>query len=147
MKYYAYEEFRNDTNTLIKKVRDFHPEALLAIARGGLTLAHAMAEGLDIREVQSIQTELYDKTCKRDTITIFDTCVFENRARILVIDDIADSGETLEAIMKHLVKKYPQIEFKSATLFYKTTSIYEPNFWVKEADYWIDFFWERDFIL
>ncbi|DAB29650.1 MAG TPA: nicotinate phosphoribosyltransferase [Sulfurimonas sp. UBA12504] len=147
MKYYAYEEFRNDTNTLIKKVRDFHPEALLAIARGGLTLAHAMAEGLDIREVQSIQTELYDKTCKRDTITIFDTCVFENRARILVIDDIADSGETLEAIMKHLVKKYPQIEFKSATLFYKTTSIYEPNFWVKEADDWIDFFWERDFIL
>ncbi|MDD5202040.1 MAG: phosphoribosyltransferase family protein [Sulfurimonas sp.] len=145
MKYYAYEEFKNDTNTLIKKVRDFHPEAILAIARGGLTLAHVMAEGLDIREVQSVRTELYDKTSKRDTITIFDSCVFENKFRILVVDDIADSGETLEAIMKHLVKKYPQIEFKSATLFYKTTSIYEPNFWVKEADDWIDFFWERDF--
>jgi xanthine phosphoribosyltransferase len=145
MKYYAYEEFRNDTNTLIKKVRDFHPEAILAIARGGLTLAHVMAEGLDIREVQSVRTELYDKTSKRDTITIFDSCVFENKFRILVVDDIADSGETLEAIMKHLVKKYPQIEFKSATLFYKTTSIYEPHFWVKEADDWIDFFWERDF--
>lgn len=145
MKYYAYEEFKNDTNTLKNKVRDFSPEALLAIARGGLTLSHALAEGLNIREVQSIRTELYDKTCKRDLITIFDTCVFEKKSRILVVDDIADSGETLEAIMKHLAQKYPAIEFKSATLFYKTTSIYEPHFWVQEANDWIDFFWERDF--
>jgi xanthine phosphoribosyltransferase len=145
MKYYAYEEFKNDTNTLISKVKGFQAEAILAIARGGLTLSHAMAEGLDIREVQSIRTELYDKTCKRDSITVFDSCEFKSVKRVLVVDDIADSGETLEVIMKHLQEKYSEIEFKSCTLFYKTTSIYEPHFWVNEANDWIDFFWERDF--
>ncbi len=145
MKYYPYQDFKIDTNLLIKKVTEFNPQTILGIARGGLTLAHAMAEGLDIREVQTLRTELYDKSCKRDSLTVFDTCSFGDVQRVLVVDDIADSGETLDAIMKHLEEKYKNIEFKSATLFYKETSIYEPHFWVKDADNWIDFFWESDF--
>ena len=145
MKYYAYENFKNDTNRLIKKVEEFKPQTIVGIARGGLTLAHCMAEGLDIREVQTLRTELYDSTCKRDELTIFDTCALNSVKRVLVVDDIADSGETFEAIMKHLKEKYSEVEFKSAALFYKKTSIYEPDFWVNEADEWIDFFWERDY--
>ncbi len=145
MKYYPYHDFKIDTNKLIKEVKIFNPQAIVGIARGGLTLAHAMAEGLDIREVQTLRTELYDKSSKRNTLSIFDNCSFNNIERILVVDDIADSGETLEAIMKHLMKKHKTIEFKSATLFYKETSIYQPHFWINDADDWIDFFWERDF--
>ena len=145
MKYYSYEDFKIDTNTLIKQVKEFNPQMIVGIARGGLTLAHSMAEGLDIREVQTLRTELYDKSCKRDALTIFDTCSFKDVKTVLVVDDIADSGETLDAIMKHLQEKYNDIEFKSATLFYKETSIYKPNFWVNDANDWIDFFWERDF--
>ena len=145
MKYYAYENFRDDTNKLIEKVSSFKPQTILGIARGGLTLAHSMAEGLDIREVQTLRTELYDKTCKRDELSIFGTCQFEETQRVLVVDDIADSGETLDAIMKHLTVKYPTIKFKSATLFYKESSVYEPHYWVNVADDWIDFFWERDY--
>ena len=145
MKYYAYEEFKNDTIALIEKVKEFEPEVLLGIARGGLTLVHAMAEGMEIREVQSIRTELYDNANKREEITVFDTCLFGNIRRVLVVDDIADSGETLAVIMKYLDEKYPQIEFKAATLFYKSTSCYEPHFWMNEANDWIEFFWERDF--
>jgi xanthine phosphoribosyltransferase len=145
MKYYAYENFKKDTNKLIQKVQKFEPELIVGIARGGLTLAHAMAEGLDVRELQTLRTELYDKTCKRDELSVFETCVFDAKKRVLVVDDISDSGETLAAIMKHLQGKYREIEFVSATLFYKKTSIYEPDFWINEADDWIDFFWERDF--
>ena len=145
MKYYTYEKFKNDTNLLIKEVGEFNPQTIVGIARGGLTLAHCMAEGLNIREVQTLRTELYDSTCKRDEMSIFDTCAFNNVQRILVADDIADSGETFEAIMKHLKDKYKNIEFKSCALFYKKTSVYEPDFWINEADDWIDFFWERDF--
>ena len=145
MKYYAYEDFKKDTNSLIQEVEAFKPSLIVGIARGGLTLAHAMAEGLKIREVQTLRTELYDGTCKRDALSVFDTCLFEDKENILVVDDIADSGETLEAIMAHLENKHPHIEFKSATLFYKKSSLYEPHFWINEADDWIDFFWERDF--
>ena len=119
---------------------------MIAIARGGLTLSHTMAEGLDIRQVQSIRTELYDKSKKRDSLDIFDTCKLQNVNRVLVVDDIADSGDTLKAVMEYLSDKYKDIEFRSATLFYKRTSVYEPHFWINEATEWIDFFWERDFI-
>jgi xanthine phosphoribosyltransferase len=125
--------------------KEFKPQVIVGIARGGLTLAHAMAEGMDIREVQTIRTELYDKTCKRELLSIFGECSFSDISRVLVVDDIADSGDTLKAVMKHLRAEYNQIEFKVATLFYKKTSLYEPDFWVNEANEWIDFFWERDF--
>ncbi len=145
MKYYPYENFKNDTKRLIDKTREFNPHAIVAIARGGLTLAHAMAEGLGIREVQTLRTELYDKANKRDCLTIFGECSFDDLKRILVVDDISDSGKTLKEVMKFLAGGNNSVEFKSATLFYKKTSIYEPHFWVNEADDWIDFFWESDF--
>ena len=145
MKYYSYEDFRNDTKNLIGKLEEFEPEVIVGIARGGLTLAHSMAEGLNIRDVQSIRTELYDDSDKRDTITIFGGCEFKNKKRVLVVDDISDSGDTLKAVMQYLLENNTNIEFKTATLFYKKTSVYEPNIWINEADDWIDFFWERDF--
>lgn len=145
MKYYPYEEFKTDTNNLIKQVNDFKPESILGIARGGLTLAHAISEGLGLRDVQTIRTELYDEKDKRESISIFGECDFKDIKRVLVVDDIADSGQTLNFILDVLVKQNPDIEFKTATLFYKKTSIYEPHFWINEANDWIDFFWERDF--
>ncbi|MBW6487742.1 phosphoribosyltransferase family protein [Sulfurimonas sp.] len=146
MKYYSYENFKNDTKILIDKVRDSNFEAIVAVARGGLTLSHAISESLEIRQVQSIRTELYDKSKKRENITIFGACEFKNIKRVLVVDDISDSGDTLSAVMNSLNEEFKDIEFKSATLFYKKTSIYEPDFWINEAEGWIDFFWERDFL-
>jgi xanthine phosphoribosyltransferase len=145
MKYYRYEDFRADTNKLITMVKSFEPHAIVAIARGGLTLGHTMAEALNIREVQTLRTELYDNTSKRDSISIFGQCRFIEKKRVLVVDDISDSGETLKEIMHFLKEENKGVEFRSATLFYKETSIYEPNYWINKADEWIDFFWERDF--
>jgi len=144
--YYSYENFKQDTNILLKEVRTFEPQAIVGIARGGLTLSHAIAEGMNIREVQTIRTELYDESCKRDELTLFGACDFIEKRRVLVVDDISDSGETLAVIMKYLEQKFPDIEFKSATLFYKTTSKHKPHFWVNEAKNWIEFFWEKDFL-
>ena len=144
--YYSYENFKHDTSLLIKKVNSFEPEAIVGIARGGLTLSHCVAEGLNIREVQTIRTELYDVTCKREKISLFGNCDFQNVKRVIVLDDIADSGETLKEIMSYLESSFNGIEFKSATLFYKQTSMYEPHFWVNEAHNWIEFFWEKDFL-
>ncbi len=145
MIYYAYENFKNDTCKLIDKVRSFDPEVIVALARGGLTLAHAMAEGLNIRAVESIRTELYDDDKKRDAICIYGECNLVNKKRVLVVDDIADSGDTLEAVMKKLHADNPDTEFKTATLFYKRTSVHQPDFTVNEAQDWIEFFWEKDF--
>lgn len=143
--YYSYDEFKEDTHKLLKMTRGFQAEAIVGIARGGLTLAHTLAEGLSLRDVQTLRTELYDKSEKRESLTLFGSCEFGDKRRVLVVDDIADSGETLSQVMRHLKQSYPNIEFQSATLFYKKTSTYEPHFWVNEAKEWIDFFWEADF--
>jgi xanthine phosphoribosyltransferase len=145
MKHYPYDNFKNDTNSLISKVQTFKPDAILGIARGGLTLAHAMAEGLNIRDVQTISTELYDHQQKRKFITVYGECSFKKAKKVLVVDDIADSGETLQVVMEYIKSQNPDTEFKSATLFYKKTSVYEPHFWINEAVEWIEFFWESDF--
>ena len=145
--YYSYAAFSKDTQELIQKVKPFEAQTILAIARGGLTLSHAMAEGLNIRDVQSIRTELYDKESKRCALTLFGECAFNNSVkRVLVVDDIADSGETLAFIMEYLKNEFPAVKFKSSTLFYKKSSVYEPDVWINEATAWIEFFWEKDFI-
>ncbi|WP_304544610.1 phosphoribosyltransferase [Sulfurimonas microaerophilic] len=143
--YYTYEEFRTDTKALLKQVETQKPDGIVAISRGGLTLGHCLAEGLDLRDVQTIRTELYDDTTKRDAIKLFGECKFEQHKKVLVVDDISDSGETLKFVMEYLQNNFENIEFISATLFYKHTSKYEPTFWIKEAKMWIDFFWEADY--
>lgn len=143
--YYGYENFKKDTNILKTNVAAFEPEAIVAIARGGLTLAHALAEGLGIRDVQTLRTELYDASVKRSEIALFGSCDFSTKRRVLVVDDIADSGETLKVVMEYLEQNYKDVAFQAATLFYKRSSVYEPHFWVNEAEAWIDFFWEADF--
>ena len=145
MKYYSYENFKTDTNTLISHLKDSNFDSIIGIARGGLTLSHAVAEGLEIRDVQSIRTELYDSTCRRDKLSLFGKCKLNKDTKVLVLDDISDSGETLNVIMNELKNNFKSVEFVSATLFYKKTSIYEPDIWINEAKQWIDFFWERDF--
>jgi len=144
--YYAYENFKQDTKQLLQLLETFQADAIVGIARGGLTLSHAVAEALNIRNVEIIRTELYDQKNKRNSISIFGSCSFKEAKKVLVLDDIADSGETLKTIMEYLEENHREIEFKSATLFYKKSSIYKPHFWVNEANCWIEFFWEKDFL-
>ena len=58
---------------------------------------------------------------------------------MLIADDIIDSGETMKNILDILKDKFPNIEFKVASLFYKKTAIIQPDFIEKEATQWIDF--------
>ena len=145
MKYYAYEEFKQDTNELVKRIDSKSYDAIIGIARGGLILAHALSEALEIRNVQTLRTELYDSSVKRDNFLLHDYTSLQDLKNVLVVDDIADSGETLKKVMSHLEEKNPTISFDAITIFYKKSSVYEPTYWQKEATEWIDFFWESDF--
>jgi xanthine phosphoribosyltransferase len=142
--YYSYDLFKNDTQILVDKCRDFEPEILLAIARGGITLSHLMAQALDIRNLFTLNSIHYEKEQKLDTFNIFNIPDLSNAKKVLIIDDIIDSGETMKEILFILNEKFPNVEFKIATLFYKNTALIKPDFCVREANEWIDFFWEVD---
>ena len=142
--YYSYELFVKDTQVLVDKCRDFEPEILLAVARGGLTLSHLMAQAMDMRNLYTLNSIHYEGELKLDTFNIFNIPDVSHAKKVLIVDDIVDSGETMREILKVLSEKFPNVEFKLATLFYKNTAVLRPNYSVREANEWIDFFWEID---
>ncbi len=142
--YYSYDLFVQDSQFLVNLCRTYNADVLLAVARGGLTLSHLMAQALDIRNLFTLNSIHYEGEQKLDTFNIFNIPDLSNAKKVLIIDDIIDSGETMKEILIILNDKYPNIEFKIATLFYKSTALIKPDFSVREANEWIDFFWEVD---
>lgn len=142
--YYSYDLFKEDTQKLVDQCRDYEPDILLAVARGGLTLSHLMAQALDMRNLYTLNSIHYEGELKLDTFNIFNIPDVSHAKKVLVIDDIVDSGETMQEILRILGEKFPDVEFKLATLFYKKTAVLQPDYTVREANQWIDFFWETD---
>lgn len=142
--YYRYEEFLEDTKALAGKIEEFKPDTLLAVARGGLTLGHFIAQIMDTRRLFALNSVHYNLNKKLNTLEIFNIPDLKSAKRVVVIDDIVDSGETLQAVLRLLKQKYPNCDFKLATIFYKPSAVIEADYALKVADKWIDFFWEVD---
>ncbi|MEA1913896.1 MAG: phosphoribosyltransferase family protein [Campylobacterota bacterium] len=144
--YYGYDEFVVDTKILLKQIQSYNPEALIPVARGGMALGQLLGEAMDTREVYCINSIHYEGTVKLDTCKIFNVPNLSRVSKVVIIDDIIDSGESMVDILKKLKRLYPHCEFKVATIFYKPTALIQPDFTVKEAHDWIDFFWEVDLL-
>lgn len=144
--YYGYDEFVADAKDLLDQIEVYEPDALVAVARGGMALAQLIGEAMDTREVYSVNSILYEDTVKLDHAKVFNIPNLENRKKVVLIDDIVDSGESMIHIIAKLSKLYPDCEFKIATIFYKKTAAIQPDFTVKEANHWIEFFWEVDLL-
>jgi len=139
MRYYSYEEMKMDLEKLyIKK-----PDAIVAIIRGGMTLAHHIAEMFDIKAVFTINASSYDKTKKLSTPKVYNIPNLKNYQNILIVDDISDSGETFIEVIKKLKEIYPAKNFESIAIFYKPTSKFKPTYYFHETNEWIEFFWEK----
>ena len=142
-RYYPYEDFLADTKDLTEKI-DWKFDSIIAIARGGLSLGHLLGEHFDLREVYSINTIGYEDTVKLESVKVFNIPALSEAKNVLIVDDIVDSGDTLIEVLKVLHKAYPTVNFKTASLFYKKSARIAPNWYVQEADRWIEFFWSVD---
>lgn len=146
MIYYSYENFRADICTLSDKCEAFNADTIVAIARGGMTVGHALSMALKIRNLQSIRCESYDDSTQREVLSVNGECDFTQSKRVLIVDDIVDSGTTLHTLIPILQKRYPDILFATASIFTKSTALIQPNYSLHETHDWIDFFWEKDFL-
>ena len=143
MIFYSYEEFAVDAKRMAKQIKDeFDPEVILAVARGGLTLGHSLAVALENRNLFTLNSIHYEDTNKLDTIQIFNVPDLSKYTKILLVDDIIDSGESMVEIKRELLKRYPNLDIKIATVFYKEKALLLPEFKVKEAHDWVEFFWD-----
>ena len=141
---YPFEEFHKDVKIMVRDIKEnFEPEVILAVARGGLTLGHFLASLLNNRNLFTLNSIHYEETQKLDTIDIFNIPDLSKFNKILMVDDMIDTGESMIAIKQELLKRLPHIELKIATIFYKRKALLLPDFTVKEAHEWIEFFWEE----
>lgn len=65
-----------------------------------MSLGHSLAVALKTRQLFALNSIHYDDTKKLDTIEIFNIPDLSKHKKILLIDDIVDSGESLAEIKK-----------------------------------------------
>lgn len=121
---------------------------IVVIARGGLTWSRVLADYLNIPEIESVRVKLYrgiNNTFKKPEVIQSIKAEIRDQ-KILLFDDVADSGQTLEFVKKLLFEKEAK-EVDTATLFYKPSSKTVPDFYDHQTDAWIVFPHEiREFI-
>lgn len=121
----------------------FAPEVVVAIARGGLLPGGAIAYGLGAKNCGALNVEFYTGVgTVLDAPEILppalDITFLEGR-RVLLVDDVADSGKTL-ALAVALLRTHGA-DTRSATIYIKPGSIATPDYWWKQTPLWIDFPW------
>ena len=147
MIYYSYERFGGDVKELVKMTLEYNPDTLIAIARGGLTLGHAYASATDNRQLMTINSILYEGERKGKVCEIFNVPELGKAKKVLLLDDIVDSGQTIKEILNYLTHHFPEVEFKIASIYYKKTAMIQPDFALHETNEWIEFFWEKDYLI
>ncbi|MDE7217174.1 MAG: phosphoribosyltransferase, partial [Helicobacter sp.] len=90
MRYYSYENFRDDMKILVSKL-DETPDAIVAIARGGLTMGHFLGIALDIRNVFTINATLYFNK-QKELLQISNIPSLEGHEKVIVVDAFCVSG-------------------------------------------------------
>lgn len=123
-------------------------DRIIVIAKGGLTWSRVLADYLNIPEIDSIRVKLYrgiNSTFKKPEI-IQPVKADITGEKILLFDDVADSGQTLEFVKNLLIEQGAK-EVDTATLFFKPSSKEIPDFYDHQTDAWIVFPHEiREFI-
>ena len=123
-------------------------DRIVVIAKGGLTWSRVLADYLQIPDIETIRVKLYrgiGKTFKKPQI-LQELKADISGEKILLFDDVADSGQTMEFVEKLLLKKGAESVDTSA-LFYKPSSKLTPDFFDHQTDAWIVFPHEiREFI-
>lgn len=128
------------------------PDLIVAIARGGMLPAGAISYALGVKANGAINVEFYTgvgKTMTEPEILepYMDISSLEGK-RVLIVDDVADSGKTLKLIMDLIAKEglsmgsgAAKVDARSATIYLKPTSVIKPDYVFKQTDKWINFPW------
>jgi len=146
--WYKWNEMRRDVNTLCREILldGFNPEVIVGLSRGGLTPGVMMSHWMQ-KPFKPVKASL------RDFPEWEDYLPKKTDERVLIVDDICDSGETFDRIKSYI--KGPRInqplelpvEVRFATLWWNNECNVEPHYYVNQiakdsTGTWIHFPWE-----
>ena len=141
--WYKWKEMRRDVNTLCREILldKFAPDVIVGLSRGGLTPGVMMSHWME-KPFKSIKASL------RDFPEWEDYLPRKTDERVLIVDDICDSGETFHKIREHInERKENGVDVRFATLWWNNECNFEPHYYVNEiakdsTNTWIMFPWE-----
>lgn len=124
----------------------FRPDAIIAIARGGLMLAGALGYALEVKILGSLNVEFYTGVEERldAPIVLPPTLDQESLAgkSILLVDDVADSGRTLALVLQLLEAGGGEV--RTVCLYAKPHTVQDPTYTWRHTDRWIMFPWSSE---
>ena len=141
-----WNEYQDMIKQLALKVKTTYPEVvpydqILCLARGGLIIGDAFNRIFQI-PLAVLFTSSYKINQKRGELFIDNQIAKQTNElgkRILVVDDLVDSGHTLTGVIKNIQENYQPELIHTAVIWKKDSSIFFPEFYIKETshDDWI----------
>jgi hypoxanthine phosphoribosyltransferase len=140
----TWEMFGDASRDLSQMVADdYEPDMILSIARGGLLIGGAMGYALSVKNVYTMNVEFYTGVDERLAMPIVLPPVPElvdlEGARVLIADDVADTGRTLALVKEFCAGKVGEV--RCAVLYEKPQSEVSCEYVWRRTDRWIDFPW------
>jgi hypoxanthine phosphoribosyltransferase len=122
------------------------PEIILGIARGGLLVAGALAYALGVKNTFTMNVEFYTGVEERLEMPMIlppvPDLVDLGEARVLIADDVADTGATLELVKQFCEGKVGEV--RVAVLYEKSRSAVRAEYVWRRTDRWIVFPWSAE---
>lgn len=136
----SWQTIHDAVDALAYTIEKHKPRIIVGVARGGLIPATLLSHKLGIR-LEVIKASAYEGTRRtlQKPIVVEGWKDFYNSERTMIVDDILDSGDTLQAIEAKISGiRY----FKFASLFSKQFGEDHFYFGRVEPDIWVKFPWE-----
>ena len=139
----SFQAMKMHTKNLAKEILSNlgKPDLIVYIERGGMIIGRLMSDYLGVKDLIGIRASYYTEVGTPSTHVILgDISIdIEIKNYILLVDDIADTGKTILAVMEKL-KKYSE-KIKVCTIAYKKHSIVKPDFYsyIVDNDTWVIF--------
>jgi len=124
----------------------YPPDIILSIARGGLLVGGAISYALDVKNTFTMNVEFYTGIDERLELPMLlppvpDLVDFHEQ-RVLIADDVADTGATLALVKDFCEGKVAEV--RCAVLYEKPRSAVCCEYVWRRTDRWIDFPWSAE---
>ncbi|MFD2417597.1 phosphoribosyltransferase [Amycolatopsis pigmentata] len=121
----------------------YQPDLIFSIARGGLFVAGALGYALDVKNLHVVNVEFYTGVDQRLDLPVMlppvPNAVDLTGARVLIADDVADTGATLLLVRDFCADHVAEV--RCAVLYEKPRSEVRCEYVWRRTDKWIDFPW------
>ncbi|MCS6770303.1 MAG: phosphoribosyltransferase [Candidatus Caldarchaeum sp.] len=137
------EKFVDRVDALIA-ADSYGVDTIVGVLRGGMVVANLLSDLLGVREIYVVGCKSYTDTRREELMVYHDLELRDlSKRNILLVDDVADTGSTLEVAVNRVLKPRKPNAVKTATLLVKPWSRVKPDYVAESTDAWIVFPWER----